>query len=251
MYLRGRYEVQIETDSAAEPPSHHTGGVYGFIAPVPELSRSPDVWQTFDIELIGRKIKVIQNGKTVIDNQEIPGLTGGALDSHEDEPGPIYFQGSEKGHVAFRNITIARSKLVRISRNRRFQQAERRALIVSHSEKQRDHAFPGPDLFRTGEAVGLPRPIRKSNMVRCFMKEEAMTKKRTATSVTVNQVSKVELTKRGSQNSLEIEVRRGADLLGTLFLGSGSVQWWLRGNKANKFQKSWQGFADLLDAAIK
>jgi hypothetical protein len=83
------------------------------------------------------------------------------------------------------------------------------------------------------------------------MKEEAMTKKRTATSVTVNQVSKVELTKRGSQNSLEIEVRRGADLLATLFLGSGSVQWWPRGNKANKFQKSWQGFADLLDAAIK
>ncbi len=78
-----------------------------------------------------------------------------------------------------------------------------------------------------------------------------MTKKRTATSVTVNQVSKVELTKRGSQNSLEIEVHRGADLLGTLFLGSGSVQWWPRGNKANKFQKSWQGFAALLDAAIK
>ena len=106
VYLRGRYEVQIETDSAAEPPSHHTGGVYGFIAPVPELSRSPDVWQTFDIELIGRKIKVIQNGKTVIDNQEIPGLTGGALDSHEELPGPIYLQGTEKGHVLFRSIVI-------------------------------------------------------------------------------------------------------------------------------------------------
>jgi hypothetical protein len=78
-----------------------------------------------------------------------------------------------------------------------------------------------------------------------------MARKRTATSVTVNQVSKVELTKRGSQNSLEIEVRRGAELLGTLFLGSGSVQWWPRGNKANKFQKSWEGFAALLDAAIK
>jgi hypothetical protein len=77
-----------------------------------------------------------------------------------------------------------------------------------------------------------------------------MTRRR-ATCVTVNQVSKVELTKRGSQNSLEIEVRRGSDLLGTLFLGSGSVQWWPRGNKANKFQKSWEGFATLLDAAIK
>jgi len=78
-----------------------------------------------------------------------------------------------------------------------------------------------------------------------------MKRKRTATSVTVNQVSKVELTKRGSRNSLEIEVRRGAELLGTLFLGSGSVQWWPRGNKANKFQKSWTGFAAMLDEAIR
>jgi hypothetical protein len=77
-----------------------------------------------------------------------------------------------------------------------------------------------------------------------------MARKRTQTSVTVNQVSKVELTKRGSSNSLEIEVRRGDDLLGTLFLGSGSVQWWPRGNKANKFEKSWTGFAAMLDEAI-
>lgn len=110
VYLRGRYEVQIETDSVAEPPSHHTGGVYGFIAPTPELPRSLDVWQSFDITLIGRRVTVIQNGRTVIDNQEIPGLTGGALDSREGEPGPIYLQGSEKGHVLFRNITITPAK---------------------------------------------------------------------------------------------------------------------------------------------
>lgn len=110
VYLRGRYEVQIETESQGEPPSHHTGGVYGFLAPTPELLRSPDMWQSFDITLIGRKVKVIQNGQTVIDNQEIPGLTGGALDSHESEPGPIYLQGSEKGHVLFRNITISPAK---------------------------------------------------------------------------------------------------------------------------------------------
>ena len=81
-----------------------------------------------------------------------------------------------------------------------------------------------------------------------------MARKRTQTSVTVNQISNVELTKRGSRNSLEIEVRRGDELLGTLFLlflGSGSVQWWPRGNKANKFEKSWTGFAALLDEAIR
>ncbi|MGB7437687.1 MAG: DUF1080 domain-containing protein [Candidatus Acidiferrum sp.] len=106
VYLRGRYEVQIETDSVAEPPSHHTGGVYGFIAPSPELPRKPGAWQSFDITLIGRNVTVVQNGQTVINNQEIPGITGGALDSHEESPGPIYLQGSEKGHVAFRKIVL-------------------------------------------------------------------------------------------------------------------------------------------------
>ena len=106
VYLRGRYEVQIETDSAGEPPSHHTGGVYGFLAPTPELPRTADEWETYDITLVGRMITIVENGKTIIDNKEIPGITGGALDSREGLPGPIYLQGSEKGHVKFRNIVL-------------------------------------------------------------------------------------------------------------------------------------------------
>lgn len=106
VYLRGRYEVQIETNSPQEPPSHHTGGVYGFIDPNPEQPRAPDTWQTFDITLVGRTITVVHNGKLVIDRKEIPGITGGALDSHEGEPGPIYLQGSEDGHVQFRKVTL-------------------------------------------------------------------------------------------------------------------------------------------------
>ncbi len=106
VYLRGRYEVQIETDSIEEPPSHHMGGVYGFLAASPELPRKPGEWQNFDITLVGRWITVVQNGQTIIDNKEIPGITGGALDSHEELPGPIYLQGSEKGHVAYRSIVI-------------------------------------------------------------------------------------------------------------------------------------------------
>ncbi len=110
VYLRGRYETQIETESADEPPSHHTGGIYGFIAPNPEQPRSPDTWQTFDITLIGRHVTVVQNGITIIDNQEIPGITGGALNSDEGQPGPIYLQGSEKGHVLFRKVEITPAK---------------------------------------------------------------------------------------------------------------------------------------------
>jgi hypothetical protein len=106
VFLRGRYELQIETDSVSEPPSHHTGGVYGFLDPTPEQPRKADQWQSFDITLVGRTVTVVQNGVTVIDHKQIPGITGGALDSNEALPGPIYLQGTEQGRVAFRNIVI-------------------------------------------------------------------------------------------------------------------------------------------------
>lgn len=110
VYLRGRYEVQIEDDPVPEGPSMRTGGVYGFLAPSPEPPRRPGEWQSYDITMVGRVVTVAQNGHTIIDKQEIPGITGGALDSHEALPGPIYLQGSEAGHVSFRNITITPAK---------------------------------------------------------------------------------------------------------------------------------------------
>lgn len=106
VYLRGRYELQIEDDPVPEGPTMRTGGIYGFLAPSPEQPRRPGEWQTYDITLVGRVVTVIQNGQLIIDKQEISGITGGALDSHEALPGPIYLQGSEAGHVAFRNITL-------------------------------------------------------------------------------------------------------------------------------------------------
>jgi hypothetical protein len=106
VYLRGRYEVQIVDDPTPEPPNRRTGSVYGFLAASPAQPLRPGEWQNYDITLVGRVVTVVQNGVTVIDQQEIPGITGGALDSHEALPGPIYLQGSEPGHVSFRNITI-------------------------------------------------------------------------------------------------------------------------------------------------
>ncbi|MGB5315675.1 MAG: DUF1080 domain-containing protein, partial [Robiginitalea sp.] len=63
-------------------------------------------WQTYDITLVGRRVTVVANGKTIIHNQIIPGITGGALNSREAEPGPILLQG-DHGPVEYRNITIA------------------------------------------------------------------------------------------------------------------------------------------------
>ncbi|MBB5057441.1 hypothetical protein HDF16_002147 [Granulicella aggregans] len=38
-------------------------------------------------------MSVLRDGKMYYDNVEIPGPTGGALDSNESEPGPFYLQG--------------------------------------------------------------------------------------------------------------------------------------------------------------
>ena len=106
VYLRGRYEVQIE-DSPLDrhPGSLYYAGVYGFLTPSEINTNGPDQWNTYEITLKGRMVTVVSNGKTVINNQEIPGITGGALDSKEGEPGPIYLQGDHTG-VEFRKIVI-------------------------------------------------------------------------------------------------------------------------------------------------
>ncbi|MEX2566339.1 MAG: DUF1080 domain-containing protein, partial [Cyclobacteriaceae bacterium] len=48
-------------------------------------------------------------GKEIICDQIIPGITGGALDSNEGQPGPIMLQG-DHGAVEFRKIEITPAK---------------------------------------------------------------------------------------------------------------------------------------------
>ncbi|ETZ21993.1 hypothetical protein N824_24025 [Pedobacter sp. V48] len=110
VYLRGRHEVQIEDSSKDQHPSSVLfSGIYGFLTPSEINALGPNTWQTFDITLIGRMVTVVVNGKTVITNQEIPGITGGALDSNEGEPGPIYIQG-DHGPIEFKKIVITPAK---------------------------------------------------------------------------------------------------------------------------------------------
>ncbi len=105
IYLRGRYEVQVMDSKGMEPTSELFGGVYGFLTPNEMVAKAPGEWQSFDITLIGRMVTIVANGKTIISNQVIPGITGGALDSKEDEPGPLLIQG-DHGAVEYRNIII-------------------------------------------------------------------------------------------------------------------------------------------------
>lgn len=107
-YLRGRYEVQIELEPlTSNPPERRIGSIYGRIAPSTELPRRPGEWETFDVTLVGRTVTVVRNGVTTIDHKEIEGITGGALDANESEPGPFYIQGDHTGGLKFRNVTVS------------------------------------------------------------------------------------------------------------------------------------------------
>src|SRR5690625_1577259 len=110
VYLRGRYELQIE-DSPLDkhPGSLFFGGIYGFLSPNEMATLGPNEWQKMEVTLIGRLVTIVANGKEISTWQEIPGITGGALDSREEEPGPIYLQG-DHGPVEFKSIKITPSK---------------------------------------------------------------------------------------------------------------------------------------------
>jgi hypothetical protein len=108
VYLRGRYEVQVEYEKVdANDKFHSMGSIYSFIAPAVALPRKPGTWESYDITLVGRHVTIVRDGIKTVDNQEIPGITGGALDCNEGEPGPFYIQGDHTGGMKYRNITIS------------------------------------------------------------------------------------------------------------------------------------------------
>lgn len=105
VYLRGRYEVQINDAAGLEPWDIHFSSIYGFLPPHRNVAKAAGEWQSYDITLVGRTVTVVANGVTVISEQVIPGITGGAIDSQEGTPGPILLQG-DHGPIEFRNMII-------------------------------------------------------------------------------------------------------------------------------------------------
>ena len=105
VYLRGRYEIQILDGYNRPMDVHSQGALYGFIVPAVKADKPAGEWQTYDITLIANHVTVIMNGSKIIDNAEVPGLTGGALDADEQGPGPIMLQG-DHGKVQFRKVRL-------------------------------------------------------------------------------------------------------------------------------------------------
>jgi hypothetical protein len=81
--------------------------IYGMVPATQAVAGKPGEWRTYDITMVGRYVTLAVDGVKIVDNQEIAGITGGALDSNEGEPGPIYFQGDHTGGIKYRNITIS------------------------------------------------------------------------------------------------------------------------------------------------
>ncbi len=106
IYLRGRYEVQVGTEGGALP-DHEMGAIYSHYPPPAGAELGLGKWTSFDITLVGRRVTVVRDGKVYHDNVEIPGPTGGALDSNESEPGPFFLQGDHHGVIRYRNITVS------------------------------------------------------------------------------------------------------------------------------------------------
>lgn len=109
LYLRGRYEIQIGSEGGSQP-THEMGAIYGYVPAAVEMPLKTGEWQALDVTLIGRTVTVLRNGVKIHDNVEIPGITGGALDSNEGEPGPFFLQGDHTGGLRYRNIKVSTPK---------------------------------------------------------------------------------------------------------------------------------------------
>lgn len=105
IYLRGRHEVQIADSKGMEASDIQFGAIYGFLTPNEMAAGDPGTWQRYEITLIGRRVTIIANGKPIITDQTIPGITGGALDSDEGAPGSLFIQG-DHGPVEFRKFVV-------------------------------------------------------------------------------------------------------------------------------------------------
>ena len=105
VYLRGRFECQV-VDSYQQPVNRHNmGAYYGRVCPVVAAEKAPGEWQHVSVTIYKRHLTVVLNGVTIIEDAEITGVTGGAIDADVNAPGPIYLQG-DHSDADFKNMIL-------------------------------------------------------------------------------------------------------------------------------------------------
>ncbi len=106
IYLRGRYELQVLDDETANSDGlHNHMALYSRVAPKVQASKKAGEWQEMEAVIVGNRLTVKLNGQVVHDNIVIDGITGGALDAREGDPGPIMIQGDHE-KVYFRKVVV-------------------------------------------------------------------------------------------------------------------------------------------------
>ena len=107
VYLRGRFECQV-VDSYGPTKKHDRHAMaayYGRVTPLVAVEKAPGEWQHVSVTIYKRHITVVLNGVTIIENAEITGVTGGAIDADIDAAGPIYLQG-DHSDADFKNMIL-------------------------------------------------------------------------------------------------------------------------------------------------
>jgi len=105
VYLRGIYEIQVVDSYGKDLDPHNMGALYSRVKPAMAAEKEGGEWQTMDITLYNHHVTVELNGKKILDNAPVLGVTGGAMTADEFSAGPIYLQG-DHGRVLYRNMVL-------------------------------------------------------------------------------------------------------------------------------------------------
>ena len=105
VYLRGRFECQVVDSFGKEVNRHHMAAYYGRVTPIVAAEKAPGEWQHVSVTLFKRRMTVVLNGVTIIEDAELTGVTGGAIDANIDAPGPIYLQG-DHSDADYKNMIL-------------------------------------------------------------------------------------------------------------------------------------------------
>jgi hypothetical protein len=98
--------MQVLDDAGrTDDREHGHMSIYARTAPAVNASKPSGEWQTAQITIVGNCVSVTLNGQKLHDNARIAGITGGALDARESDPGPIMIQGDHE-KVWFRKVTV-------------------------------------------------------------------------------------------------------------------------------------------------
>ena len=107
VYLRGRYEIQVNDSFGRKTDCHNMAALYDLITPTVAAEKPAGEWQHVDLTLYKRHLTVTLNGVKIIDNQPVGGVTPGALDGDEFVPGPILLQG-DHSNASFKNMILTK-----------------------------------------------------------------------------------------------------------------------------------------------